>query len=238
MRYQNPLEYTLGLGGALAKFIIDSEPARDTPPRMVVEVGERFLHGIPGLEVTHFRIGVNRGNAGGLFSSTFLSSPVGYEYHIALEPFFHAGALGLGADVNLYTLSLGAFANTHLATLGAQVGAQLSESMFLGYTIENVRVHGEFLPGADTSLFLIASPRATLGGAARLRLTRDGTVDASIGSWVWLGRALAVAMGYEDASGTMKAAAALSVGAFAISLGASLHPVLGVSKSVFLAWRR
>jgi hypothetical protein len=208
----------------------------DQPSAWFVEAGQHFLYGVPGLETVQFRIGARRRELGGLVSSTFLSSTVGHEYRIALEPFFQRGNAGFGVALSYQSLRLERFAGVGLATLGAQACVELSRSIRLGYSIDNIRLSGVAYQGADTALYLVVQRGVSI--IAQTRLSRDGTVEMSFASWARIGRALAIAAGYDDASGLLKAGVALGVRAATVSVGASMHPFLGFSKSVFLTWRR
>jgi hypothetical protein len=238
IRYQNPTEFALGLQGAASPFVLDAATGGGGAPRLLVEAGERLLFGISGLRTSHLRIGVRHGELGWVFSSTFLSSPIGREYHVSLEPFFRRGALAFVVDVNLYSLSIESFASAYLATIGAQARVKLNGSVDLGYAVENVRLHGEEFPGADTAVYLIASARPIVTGVLQIRMTRQGAVGMSIGSRVLVGRLLAIAVGYEGTAALLKAGMQARFQFVALNIGASLHPVLGVSKSVFVTWRR
>jgi hypothetical protein len=133
------------------------------------------------------------------------------------------------------SLVLGDFATAMLTTVGVQAHVDMSNALRLGYAIDGFRLHGEDYPGADTSVYVMA--RHMVSVVAHVRIDRHGRLEMSIASWVERG-ALAVAAGYDEAPGLLKAAFALNGRHAAVALGASLHPFLGISKSVFVTWQR
>lgn len=78
----------------------------------------------------------------------------------------------------------------------------------------------------------------TVSSVVQLRMSRDGSAALSAASWVRFGRLLVLAAGYDDGPEMLKAAATFAVRGVTLGVGASLHPFLGVSESVFLTWRR
>jgi len=234
IRYQNPIEHAVGLHGVTG-LIVDPEWAV-RPSARLVEAGQRFLFGIPGLVTTQVRVGARRRTLGALVSSTFLSSTIGHEYRVTLEPFLQRERTLFGIALSYQSLSLQPFASVGLATLGVRTCVRLSRSIRLGYSIDNIRLYGIAHPGADTGVYLIIE--RGVSAIAHARLTRDGAVEMSFASWARIGRVLAIAAGYDDSSGLLKAGVSLRVRPATLSVGASLHPFLGVSKSVFLTWRR
>lgn len=234
IRYQNPIEHAVGLYGVTG-LIVDPQWA-DRRSARLVEAGQHFLYGIPGLVTTQVRVGARRGMVGALVSSTFLSSTVGRECRVTVEPFLQRENTQVGVALSYQSLSLQPFASVGLATLGVRACVRLSRSIRLGYSIDNIRLYGVAYPGADTGVYLIV--QRGVNAIAHTRLTRDGVVEMSFASWVRIGQALAIAAGYDDSSGILRAGVALRVRPATLSVGASLHPFLGVSKSVFLTWRR
>jgi hypothetical protein len=232
IRFQDPFEHAIGVSGAFVAF--DVEPA--APPSVIVDAGERYLYDVPELKTTEARVGFRRGAVGGLVSGVFLQSPVGREATVAVEPFVQRGAAGIGIELGVHSLALDGIEAASAVTVGARARMRLAPSLHLGYAIENVRVLGDELPGADSSLHLFIL--RTVSGVAQVRFSRSGEAAVSVASWVRLGRSLAIAAGYDDGTGMLKGAATVGVGTFTLGVGASLHTFLGLSESVFLAWRR
>jgi len=231
IRYQNPFEHTIGLRGAATLGL----HSMDDAPAVFVEAGGRLLYGVSDLETTQIRVGVRRGAVGSLVSSIFLSSPVGHEYRVAIEPFMHRDQFGVSASLGYESLVLGDFATAMLTTVGVQAHVDLSKTLRLGYAMDGFRLHGEDYPGADTSVYVMA--RHMVSVIAHVRVDRDGRFEMSVASWVERG-VLSVAAGYDEAPGLLKASFGLKGRHAAVALGASLHPFLGISKSVFVTWQR
>jgi hypothetical protein len=232
IRYENPVEHAVGLSGIAG---LSANPQwRDRA--YAVEAGQRFLYGIPGLASTDVRLHVMRGASGALLSSTFLSSPVGHEYRVTLEPFLGGGNTLFGVALSYESLKLRDFTAVGLGTVGFRSAVRLSKSVRLGYTVDNVRLFGVSHPGADTALYVVV--QRGVSAVAQARLSRDGGVEMSFASWTRIAASLLIAAGYDDGSGLLKGGLALSIRSADVSVGASVHPLLGVSKSVFLTWRR
>ncbi|MDH3217519.1 MAG: hypothetical protein OEN01_14755 [Candidatus Krumholzibacteria bacterium] len=237
IRYQNPHERTLHVHGAVALVVAGAYGGK--LPALLFETGQHLLYGVAGLKTNHIRIGGYRQATGLVLSSTSLSSPVGREYLLTIEPIYRAAErLALSVDLNLDRLSIHGFDHSFLVSIGASAVVRLSESLHLGYTFENIRLYGEELPGADTALHLVATPGTMVCVVTQLRVTREGSAEALFGSGVRLHDALQLALGYEDPDAVIGATVQTHFRSIGVSLGASLHPILGLSKAVFVSWRR
>lgn len=232
IRFQNPFEHTIGVSGWFVAF--DAGP--DAAPSVIVEAGERFLYDISDLKTNELRLAWRRGAFGALSSFVTLQSPVGHESALSVEPFARSGAAGLGIELGWHALSLDGFERASTVTAGARARVSLAGSVQLAYAIENVRLFGDELRGADVSFSVFVL--RTVSSVVQLRMSRDGAAALSAASWVRFGRLLVLAAGYDDGAEMLKAAAAFAVRRITLGVGASLHPFLGVSESVFLTWRR
>lgn len=203
---------------------------------MIAEAGGRFLFDTADLKTTELRLGFRHSAIGVMVSSVILQSPVGGESAVSVEPFVQRGAAGLGIELGRHALSLDGLAGSSTLTAGARARVRLAQSVHIGYMIQNVRLAGERLPGADTSLYVLVL--RSLGGVIQLRINRYGAAALSVASWARFSRFFSIAVGYDDETAMFKGAACVGTGNVSLSLGASLHAFLGVSQSAFVVWRR
>lgn len=221
----------LGVGDGLAGLLLD-----DPRVRWWVEAGERALFDIPELRVTQVQAGLRHGGSSVLLSTAMLATPLGREFHGAIEAVSgNAGPIGLSVEVGLWGLAIADAAPARLACISAAVSAPVFAKIAVAYLIDNVRIAGEALRGADTSVIVVATPRPYLALVAGARVTRDGEVGAWVASRVQWGRRLEAAFGYDDGTAMLKSSLVVRAG-IDIGVGASTHPVLGLSKSIFLRW--
>ena len=229
IRWQSPLERTTGLYGATARALVE-KPGRG----ISVETGQRFLFDIPGLATSSIRVGIARRSANVSLSSVVLSSPVGNEFSVSLTPVVAYESFALGGSLRYDGLNLGPL-GASLLTVGVQGLAALNKTVQIGLAIDGVRILGTNYPGADIAVYFIR--RGRVNAVARCELSRRGYVDASIASWARLG-ALTVSAGYEGSTAALRGALSVRVRAVGVSAGASAHPILGVTKSIFVRWGR
>jgi hypothetical protein len=92
--------------------------------------------------------------------------------------------------------------------------------------------------GADASLQVVAFPELPLCGVAKMSVSRRGSVAFGVSSRLRVAHGLLVAVGYEDETGALNGSMALRYRSMGLDVGASVHPVLGVSEALFVSWRR
>jgi hypothetical protein len=202
------------------------------------EAGERRLFDMPGLGMSHLRVGVTRGRASLLVSTVVLTSPVGRETLINVEPvYWDRRGIGFSAGANLHGLTLNGYPGSHFLGVSARMFARPFDDLVIGYAAENFRVSGEDLPGMETALYVALTPGAPLAGVAHVRLDRGGNMASGVGVLLRVRRALDAALGYEGETGAFSAAVSFRWTRLGLDIGTELHPVLGLSKTLFVSFR-
>ncbi len=237
--YRNPSERVLGLSPVASAFVFGT--SRDAHERSVwmVESGERYLFGIAGLKTTYLRVTWDRQSSGLTFSSAFLSSPVGGEKYFTVQPFYRRGGrFVLSGTAGVSIASLDGSRSARLFTAGVGLVAAPSSAVAVGYREEGIRAAGEERPGVDMSLYVAGWRDLPASAVVGLRMDRGGEPGLVVASRLRLGRSLEVALGFDERTGTL--GSSLSVGSRSVTVlaGAAHHPVLGVSKALFLRWGR
>ena len=140
--------------------------------------------------------------------------------------------VGVGVDV----VSLGGFQRAHFVFADISAVIELAGPVRLVSAIERVRLDGEALPGADVAAAVVLFPGAPVCAVAELSVTRYGSLGASVGSRIRFSKRISAVFGYDQNTGTLAAAIDVGVRSIAVDAGAFFHPVLGVSRSVFVRW--
>jgi len=238
VRYENVEEQTLGLRGALAATLF-TIAAKEDYPALVVEAGESRLFGIAGLKRTAVRAGARAGAWGCYASAVFLTSGVGGERVVSIEPFYRAGnTLSVSLGATLSTAELSGYEGASLVSGAIRMFARLSGHVTVGYGIDDFRLAGIQVPGAETSIYVVVSAGPRFTFFSLVRAGRDGSSGVAVAARLrWSGR-LRTCVGYEDATSMLKGSLTLRFGRTGIQAGATVHPVLGVSKGLFVSWSR
>ncbi|MFQ5511024.1 MAG: hypothetical protein ACE5EO_04180 [Candidatus Krumholzibacteriia bacterium] len=239
VRYRSPRERVLGMGPAAAAFVYGGAGAAPDEPAWTAEAGERYLFGIAGLKTAFLRWGLDRGAAGLTLSAAFLSSPVGGEKSLAVEPFYRRGdrfVLSGGATMSMTAFD--GFRTAYLLTVGVRLVAALSRSVAVGYRIEEFRAAGEQRPGVETELYAVAWRDSPLSAIVRIHLDRSGEPGLVLSSRIGMWRSVEIAIGYDERTASLLSAVDVGRRPLGLRLGAVHHPVLGVSKAIFVRWGR
>jgi hypothetical protein len=235
--YQNSEEAALGLQGSSEVLIFGLADDRNRLARWRAEAGEHRLFALDNLKIDGVSLSAAWANWGAFVSATYLSTPVGSESLLNVEPFYIGNRfLAFSAGVSFNRMVLPDIPDVHLATVSVKMFARLGDALIVGYTVENIRIAGETYPGADAAFHAIVFAGSPVCLLTRLELARDGAVAAGIAANGRLGSRIRAAAGYDDASGGLAGAVTCSFGPVGVSIGADLHPVLGVSKSIFVFW--
>ena len=128
LRYQSPGERALGVSSVVGGFVFDRPSA--TRARWMAESGQRHLFGVTGLKTSFLRWGVDRGSTGLLLSAAVLSTPVGSEKLVAVDPFYNRpGRLLLSAGAAVSITSVQGYRDVHLVTVGLRLAAAVSDGV-------------------------------------------------------------------------------------------------------------
>ncbi len=204
-----------------------------------VEAGERRLFDGAGLSATVCAADVRRGDWGWGVTAAVVSSPVGEEAVLGgtiLAPV--SERVRLAGDLRFNVVGFSGFEHATLFCLSLHALLRVSPQIALCPGVEDVRVRGERLPGADGSLRLAFFPGERLCGVAEITVSRRGVPRFGVSSRLRLGRGVYLAAGYEDGTGALSGSLSLRHGSMGFDAGASVHPVLGVSEALFVSWRR
>lgn len=232
--YQDPIERALGLKGMTAILLLRPAAGGDNGWR--IEAGQRFLFGVADLRTTEARAVVRRNAWGATLSTSVLTTSIGSLTGAAIEPFLWNGRVGVGTQIGASSLAIDGFEREGLIALSASAVARLRTRLYLGYRIEGICLIGDAEPGADTVLYAVF--RGAVGGVGELRIRRVGDIEWHVASSVQLTRAVEAAIGYDATAEMIHTALSVSWSGVSLSAGASVHPVLGVTKSIFVGWGR
>jgi hypothetical protein len=237
LRYQNPEEQAMGLRGApgVLAFVLQSPSSQQH--RSFIEIGQRQLFAIDGLNIDCIRAGYVRRPVGVAATAAVLSSTAGGEKVFGIETWYQRpDRIAVSGELTLHAVSINGYEGSRLFSATLRMAVRLRDRITLVSSIDDVRLAGERQRGAGTSIHLVAAPAGPWMTAASLRIDRSGRVSLHAATRMQLGRSLHAAFGYEDTSGMFKGALSLHLAPIGISAGASVHPVLGVSRSMFLSW--
>ncbi len=207
--------------------------------RWKLDAGEWTLFEIEGLSVGACAAEVRRGGWGGIFSAGVLSSPMGTESVLGGTVLAAGrGRVGLGAGVSLETVALDGCRKTVRLALSVDAVVRLSPLLTMCSRVGGITLAGSPLPGADARLSVAAFPARSLCGIVGISVSRSGVVVCDVSSRIRLGRSVRAALGYDDGAAQIDGSLTLKVRGLGFEAGASVHPVLGVSKALFVSWRR
>jgi hypothetical protein len=224
---------------AASSLAFAADAADDAGARWRFDAGEWTLFEIDGLAAGSCAGEVRCRGWGGIVAWSILSSPVGRE--TALAGTFLASRVdrvGLAGGLRLDSVSLDGCERQFLLSFSVDAVVRLSPRVVLCARVGGVRVSGVPRPGADASLRVVAFPAGPISGTAGVAVARDGRVACGVSSRLRLGRRFHAVLGYDDGTAAINGSLAIGFRAFALEAGASVHPVLGVSKSLFVSWRR
>jgi len=234
---ENAEHDALGIDAPSALLVFDRPVGHGKGTRFDLEAGKRRLFGIEGLTIDGVRVGVCRQRWGITTTAALLSTPVGREGLLRIALLFpSAGPLRVAPGLRLDTASFGGFGRSYVLSASVRVFARVCSKVLLGSAVEGIRIDGEPRGGADAVCRVVLCPESPVCGLARLSVSRNGSVGFGVSSRLRILSVLVVAFGYEDDTGMLKGSVALQVAPVRVNVGASVHPVLGVSESLFVAW--
>jgi hypothetical protein len=230
----SPATAAIGASDELLAVLIDSPRVE---AEWFVEAGEERLFSLPDLRATQLRVGRTGLQHSTWLSAAVLASPVGSEVHSSVESVHRiASSLMVSVGFSAWSLSMPGYTPASLFTASAGAGLVVTERLHVVYSMDHVRVAGEPLHGADSSVFVILLPPGNVTVVTGLHITRDGEADAWTGAKLGVTSRASGAVGYDHSTSTVKAALSVRVASIQLSAGAASHPVLGLSKSVFVRW--
>ena len=235
--YRNPESAALGLDTP-SRILLFGDTAQPSE-RWWVEAGQWRLFDIEDLVSNGAEFGMRRGRFGVVVSSLFISSPVGMESRYLTSIMFWGSrririAPGIGADV----VAMDGFEKAAFLFATVSAVVELSDMVRLVSTIDHARIAGEPCPGADASATVVLFPGSRVCGLAGVAVSRYGAIATGFGSRVRFSRLASAAVGYDESTGMLKGSVTACVRSAGVQAGATVHPVLGVSKAVFVFWRR
>ena len=237
--YRSPAETALAMDRSVFSLVFETAPNGTHANSWRVRAGERRLYDDAGLETTVCGAEYRRRDWGLGVTAAMVSSPVGDEAALAgtiLAPL--SGQVRLAGDVRFQRIAFDEFERAALVCVSLHVLLRISSRVALCPGVEDVRVAGEALPGADASLRAALFAEGPLAAVAAMTVSRRGELQLGVSSRLRLGRRAFLAVGYEDATGTLAGSLSLEYRSLGLDAGASVHPVLGVSEALFVWWRR
>ncbi|MCZ6767537.1 MAG: hypothetical protein O7D32_11475 [bacterium] len=231
LEYRNPEEQVLGIDATVLR-VFATRPGNRTG---FAEVGERHLFNMAGLVARYARAGMRGGRLGTAVSVVALSSDIGGEDLLQAEVFYRETSTVLvGASAGLHSARIDGFRPSFLATVSVQVAVAI-ERLVVGYSARNFRVAGEQLDGVDGTMY-VALTGSRFVPVSRVRITRNGFWSISASLRVDVGPNAGVSVGYLGGTGSLSSAAHVHVRRVGVAVEVSTHPVLGLSKSLFVTW--
>jgi hypothetical protein len=235
---RGPEERALGMDREAYSLVFTPDAGHEAGLWWRFDAGEWTLFEVDGLAVGSCAAEARCPAWGVILSADLLSSPVGREAVLGGALLF-AGATraGLAGGLRLETLALDGCEREFLLSFSVDAVVRVVPRMVMCSRVNAVRLAGTSRAGADVSLRVVAFPEGTLCAIAGIAVTRNGDVVCDVSSRVRLARRVRAVLGYDDGTAAINGALSIGVRAFALEAGASVHPVLGVSKSLFLSWR-
>lgn len=231
--FQNPEESASGVPSPASLWMLG--PFERGGPRWFAGAGEQQLHAGTGLRVSQLRAGIRGRRMGVVAFGDALTSPVGRELLGRVHVFRQTTnnvivSVGLGAS----TVHLAQLRASRLMTASAAMMAHFA-GVDLGYEADGVRLAGEDVSGANLTAYARATPPGPAAVCAGVRMRRDGgwtlrmALQASVGP-------LRLSVGYDDAPHVLRGALRIHRHRVTVLAGGAIHPVLGVSTGVAVAW--
>jgi hypothetical protein len=144
----------------------------------------------------------------------------------------------LGAAVTWDGAAIDGATPAWLAGLTLHTAVWAAEGVRLGCDIDGVRLAGLEHPGADIcSTVLVMIPHGVALSSVLVVDRADGA-HARVATALRLGSAALLVGGYDDGTGSLSLALAVTGAGARVSAGSSLHPVLGLSRGVSVGWGR
>jgi hypothetical protein len=236
-RFENATERVLGTIGPIAAE--QSEAAGDVLQDIIVEAGTIRLFDLADFGVDGMRVSLARSRFRASLYGATTSAPVGGEHAAGLS--LHAktaSRITLGMRLDGALLSLDGCERSVLLTTSSFVLTRLARGLSVACVAEDLYLRGETLHGIDLSLCAVAQCAHIATAVFTLRIDRWGEVSMGYAASIRMGTHFSGLIGYEGASEQVKTAVALSNSSWTCEVCVLLHPVLGMSRGIFLQWRR
>ena len=236
---RSPEETALGMDRPVFSLAFETASSGTRASSWSVEAGEWRLFDATGLFATVCGAEARRGDWGCGVSAAVVSSPIGKEAVLTgaiLAP--GSGRIRLAGGVRLNTVAFEGFEHAYLLCISLHALLRLSPHVALCPGVNNIRVRGERLSGADASLHVVAFPDLALCGVAEIGVSRNGGVTLGVSSRLRMARGVFFAVGYEEGTGALNGSMSFRFRSMGLDVGASVHPVLGVSEALFVSWRK
>ena len=236
---QGPEAKAVSMGRGTFSLAFEAIGDESRTARWRCDAGEWTLFDVEGLAVGACAAEVRSGGWGGVLSLGILSSPVGNE-SVLEGSVIAAGRrrVGLAGGARLETIALDGCRKAAQLSLSIDAVCRFSPVVAMITRVEGIRVGGAPRPGADARVCVVAFPAGSLCGIVGISVSRSGDVVCDASSRVRVGRRVRAAVGYDDASAAINGSFSVKVRALVFEFGASVHPVLGVSKALFVSWTK
>ncbi len=236
-RFENGTEQVVGTIGRIAanQFHADTETGR----KIIVEAGGIRLYGLPEFGADGIRISLAEPSFAISLSGAAISSPVGSEQAAGISMHLDAASgITLGVRLDGALVSLKACERSAMLTTSSFVMTRLVQGMSVACVAEDLYLSGETVHGVDLSLCAVGRFHSNATAVVTLHIDRWGALGMGYAASLRMGTRFNGLIGYEGASGQLKTAAALSNTSWTCEICVLIHPVLGLSKGIFLRWRR
>lgn len=236
-RFENGTEQVVGTIGRIAanQFTAGTEAGRE----IIIEAGGIRLFGLPEFGVDGIRISLAKPSFAISLSGAAVSSPVGSEHAAGISMHFDtASRITLGVRLDGALVSLDACERSAMLTTSSFVMTRLVQGMSVACAAEDLYLSGETLHGVDLSLSVVGRFHSNATAKVTFHIDRWGVLSMGYAASLRMGTRFNGLVGYEGASGQLKTAVALSSTSWTCEICVLIHPVLGLSKGIFLQWRR
>jgi hypothetical protein len=236
---RSPRERSVGIDRPAASFVFGAPVAGSRATRWRIEVGQWDLFGIDGVYGTTISIELEGRNERAVIRAGRVSTSVGSETELGLGVLASVGGgLWAGSSCAVEVVQIDECRASYMILASPCAMVRATPNLALIAVIEDARVAGEKISGAGGSLSLVAGAERALCVSVSVAAAREGSFHLGGSSRLLLGRDAILILGYQEVTGAFEGSLAIRLRSVFVEAGATAHPFLGVSKSLFLSWGR
>jgi len=235
-RFENAAEQVLGTIGHVPAEQFHGVKGGGTHG-IIVEAGTIRLFDMDGFGVDGIRVTVRRNRFAMAVHGAVCSSPVGGEQAAGISLRFEPESrISFGMRLDAALLSIESCERASLLSTSSFVTARLGEGCSVGCAAEELYLSAAAPAGVDLSLCAAGHYHRIATGVCQLRIDRRGETSLGYAASLYMGTILRGLVGYEGASQQVKTAVAVASDSWTCEICVLIHPVLGLSKGIFLRW--
>jgi hypothetical protein len=202
-----------------------------------LEASDRDLFDGVGLRQSGVRGAIRRSGWRLELEAAQLAADVGSERRAAVYLGRDSPSWLIVAGMVYQTVTIGSVTPAvELTAVDLRAGAFVTERVRVRCDVEGFRIAGLDVPGADVATSVTVLAAGGLGVGASLELDRSLGARACVSAALCLAGCVVVVAGYDEDSGALSLAIAAATSSVRGAAGASVHPVLGVSRGASVGW--